>query len=124
MSEERELCRRCAEWAFARWRGWCAAGTAQWAEKPDLPAVPGLHSGRCPRCSGSDGVSIARIAYRNVHGEFNTGLPDYFVLVILEDSSAAWASAQRWGHPYNDAWVVDRIPFDELEERMRDSKYR
>ena len=69
-------------------------------------------------------MSIARIAYRNVHGEFNTGLPDYFVLVILEDLSAESASAQRWGHPYSDAWVVNRISLDELEEQMRSSKYR
>ena len=60
------------------------------------------------------------IAYRNVHGPFNTGLPDYFCLVIL---SEATSEASRWGLPYRDVWVVDRIPLDELEERMKNSRY-
>ncbi len=47
-----------------------------------------------------------------MHGPFNTGLPDYFRLVILEEPSA---EALRWGRPYIDAWVVDRIPLEELE---------
>ena len=119
-----ELCRRCAEWAFDRWRGWCSAGTEHWAEKPDLPAVPQLHADRCPRCGGSEGLSVARIVYRSVHGEFNTGLPDYYVLVVLKESPTEGDSAQRWGRPYRDAWVVDRIPLDELEERIRTSRYQ
>jgi hypothetical protein len=116
-----EMCRRCAEWAFARWRGWCSAGTEHWAEKPDLPAVPHLQSELCKRCGAHEGVDVEPIVYMNVHGPFNTGLPDYFRLVIQPEPRA---EALRWGRPYKDAWVVERIPLDELEARMRNSRYR
>ena len=116
-----ELCRTCAEWAFARWRGWCSMGTEDWTEKPNLPDVPSLDGGKCPRCGGADGLKLEDVSYQNVHGPYNTGLPDYFCL-RMDPANLKWGA--EWGKPYRDAWASERIPLDELEERMRGSRYR
>jgi hypothetical protein len=114
------LCRPCAEWAFACWRGWCSVGTEAWKEKPDLPAVPTMDDGRCSRCGGSDGLNLDQVFYRNVHGPHNTGLPDYFELVIMEHDEF---NARRWGRPYSDAWITARVSLDDLESHMKRSRY-
>lgn len=117
-----DLCKACAQWAFARWRGWCSAGTESWRDKPNLPDVPMLAGDRCPRCGGTEGLPTSTVYYSNVHGPYNTGLPDYFKLII--DSSATARSRARWGNPYCDSRVPARIPLDKLEEAMNKSKYR
>ncbi len=107
-----DLCRTCAEWAFARWRGWCSAGTETWQQKPNLPDVPLLDGGVCPRCQGSIGVRPEEITYHNFHGPSNTGLPDYY---FLDLDPANRTFGEKWGRPYLDAWVSERIPLDLLE---------
>ncbi len=115
------LCKACAQWAFARWRGWCSTGTENWSEKPDLPDVPILEGSGCPRCGGTEGLPTSNVYYRNVHGPYNTGLPDYFQLII--DSSGT-IGLGKWGKPYRNKRISARIPLNKLEEAMKFSKYR
>lgn len=110
------LCKSCAEWAFARWRGWCSDGTQHWSEKPDLPEVPFLSAGRCPTCSGQTPLPLSSVVYENVHGPHNTGLPDFFRLVIQDEGST---KLRRFGHPFRDPWITRWIPLSELETEMR-----
>ena len=42
---------------------------------------------------GATGVPSARIAWLNYHSKFNTGLPDYWLLVVRERPN-------KWGLPY------------------------
>lgn len=117
-----QLCLTCAEWAFSRWRGWCSFGTERWRDKPDLPDVPLLEGGKpCSRCAGTTTVRVEQVYYHNIHGEYNTGLPDYFVLEI---HSSDTSDMRRWGSPFADPWIVDRIPVAELEAHMLTSRYR
>lgn len=105
------LCRSCADWAFTRWRGWCSLGTLGWEEKPDLPAVPVLVDGRCPRCGGHHGLAIEEVVYQNYHSEYSTGLPDYYVLAVDSDPASFHT---RWGRPYRDSWITGRVPMEQL----------
>ena len=112
------LCRCCAEWAFARWRGWCSIGTERWKQKPDLPDVPHCDaSNPCDRCGGTSFLLLDDVYYHSPH---STGLPDYFVLETLTSDPF---NMRRWGRPYLDPWIIGRIPLDALEDHMRSSKY-
>jgi hypothetical protein len=110
------LCKNCAEWAFARWKGWCSDGTQQWAKKPDLPDVPFVDDRKCSRCHGVNGIPIDNVYYFNVHGKYNTGLPDYFNLIIRENDPF---NMRRFGSPYSDCWITKRIKLDDLETTHR-----
>lgn len=109
------LCRHCAEWAFTRWKGWCSSGTESWRDKPNLPDVPSVDTGPCLRCGGIDKLNPRDVYYRNYHGPYNTGLPDYFELITQARDEF---NMRRWGAPFIDAWVVKRIPLDQLEAHV------
>lgn len=115
------VCKSCATWAFARWRGWCSVGTETWHEKPDLPEVPELVSGTCPRCGGADTIPIDDIYYCNFHSASNTGLPNYF---YLEIRSSDPHDMRRWGRPFRDPWITERIPLDSLEAHVARGRWR
>lgn len=116
-----KLCLACAEWAFARWKGWCSEGTEDWRDKPDLPRVPLLSQGPCSRCGGTAGLDRDQIYYSNRHGGGSTGLPEYFTLAIDEGGGIPRHTIS-FGKPYRDPWIRKRIPLAELEARMR-AKY-
>jgi hypothetical protein len=109
--DSRPLCRRCAEEAFRQWRGWCAHGLD---DPPPVPEVPRVVDGYCSRCRATVGIEPAQVGYVNVHGEFSTGLPDFFELRILE--SAEQVAESQWGIPYLDS-KVGRVPIEELPKR-------
>jgi hypothetical protein len=117
-ADGRPLCRTCADWAFNRWRGWCAHGLD---DPPPVPDVSRLVAGRCPRCEGDEGVTAAHIGYVNLHGEGNTGLPDFFVLRIFDGpGDDSWG---RWGMPYKDP-KVGRVPTEELPRQYPPHDWR
>ena len=120
-SMDESLCRACADWAFARWCGWCSVGTEDWKEKPSLPAVPLLASGRCPRCGGTAGLRPEDVCYEGVYGPSNSEHPDFFRLVVASNNAAG---NHRWGRPYRDPWVFERLPLECLEGRVIDSRCR
>ena len=86
------LCKDCAERAFSTWRGW--------PKRDAVPSVPFLVEGRCPMCSGSVGLSPEHVVYHNIHGEYSTGLPDYYVLEIHAPDSQQYQFLKKWGRPY------------------------
>jgi len=104
----RPLCRTCAQEAFRQWRGWCAYGLA---DPPPVPDVPRLEQGICAHCQATQGIEPGQVGYVNVHGEFSTGLPDFFELKVFE--SVQHAAESRWGAPYMDP-KVGRVPIGEL----------
>ena len=117
-ADERPLCSKCAKVAFDRWRGWCADGLP---DPPPVPDVPRLVDGRCPVCQSTSGVEPGRVGYVNVHGEFSTGLPDFFVLKVLD--SVAQVSNSRWGIPYKDL-KVGRVPLEDLPRQYPANGWR
>lgn len=116
--DPRPLCNKCAKLAFEQWRGWCAYGLT---DPPPVPDVPRLVDGRCSKCASTDGVAPDRVGYVNVHSEFNTGLPDFFVLKVFD--SAAEVSGSRWGVPYMDP-KVGRVPVEELPRQYPAYRWR
>ena len=115
-SEQRVLCLNCAILAFQVWKGWCAVGGLS-RYKP-LPDVPELVEGQCSVCQSSDGLLVDRIFYRNIHGPYNTGLPDYFVLEIAEPPLAAEHPFRRWGRPYQDKGI-GRVQMSQLAAHVK-----
>ena len=108
----------CARNAFRAWQGWCSMGTERWRgrerDKLPLPDLPQLQDGECPTCGSTESLAPERIYYKNVHGRFNTGLPDYFRLVIAEQPGP---DLRRWGRPYSDDGI-GRIPWPEMLENI------
>jgi hypothetical protein len=75
----------------------------------------------CPRCGGSETVPVRQIYYCNFHGEHNTGLPNHFYLAIQDEDPH---DMRRWGQPYGDPWITQRLPLDELEQHVARSRWR
>jgi hypothetical protein len=51
----------------------------------------------CGKCNELHSTSVA---WLNVHGRYNTGLPDYWVLEIVERSKFTPEFTSKWGLPY------------------------
>lgn len=83
--QELHYCEGCSKDILRRWKGW--------PHKDPIPFLPRIESGLCSLCGGSRELSIARVAWSNVHGQFSTGLPDYWLLAVDVEES-------RWGRPY------------------------
>ena len=79
-------CESCAKNLLAEWRGW--------PHRDPIPLLPSIKAGVCETCgSRSAPLENERITWFNYHGEFNTGLPDYWLLVIDGER-------KKWGFPY------------------------
>jgi hypothetical protein len=78
-------CLSCATMALAAWKGW--------PHKAVVPPLPVLVDGSCISCGATDGLASERIRWENVHEEYNTGLPDYWLLQIDQ-------GVEQWGRPY------------------------
>jgi len=80
-----EYCEDCARKVLPEWKGW--------PHKQAVPMLPEMEGGTCPECGSTDSVASNRITWFNYHGEFNTGLPDYWLLEINGERT-------KWGYPY------------------------
>ena len=123
-SESEPFCLDCAKAAFRAWRGWCSFGTTNWSQQRKeglaLPDLPRLQEGRCPQCGSTGSLGPEQIFYVNVHGPWNTGLPDYFVLKTADGADLQIVGFHRkWGRPYADTGV-GRIRWPEMLRRIEE----
>lgn len=118
---EKTFCRTCALTAFKIWKGWPTKDALSWTKQRQkmahLPDLPRIEDGKtCPKCHSSQTISAINIFYKNVHGQFNTGLPDYFVLTIIENEIPNFLS--KFGRPYADE-AIGLIALEALEEHVQ-----
>lgn len=86
-------CKGCAIQLLKQWQGWPL-------RKP-VPLLPQVIDGECESCgSQSEVISNTEIQWLNYHGPYNTGLPDYWLLVTDQKTV--------WGLPYHSESVCHR----------------
>jgi len=86
-------CKKCAIPILSQWQGW-----PLW--KP-VPLLPRVRNGSCDACGYQVEVVLStEIQWLNYHGPYNTGLPDYWLLVTDQTTV--------WGLPYHSETVCDR----------------
>ena len=121
--EQTLFCAACAEKSFQIWKGWCSAGTENWDEqakgKTALPDLPVMTSGNCLICGSAQSLSAEHIYYQNIHGQYNTGLPDYFVLKISKAAVFKDNLCSKFGSPYRDEGM-GRISLDKLLSHVQE----
>ena len=118
---EKTFCRTCALAAFKLWKGWPSRDARSWPKQqqkiaylPDLPICE--PNGACPKCGNRQTLKAAHVFYKNIHEEFNTGLPDYFVLTIIEDDQSNFL--KRFGKPYTEE-PLETVSIESIEEFVR-----
>lgn len=83
--QPKKFCLRCSEKVLKAWKGW--------PHKEVVPYLPELASDTCPACGSGEVLLSNRICWFNYHSEYNTGLPDYWLLQIDGERT-------KWGFPY------------------------
>lgn len=79
-------CKECAIPLLGGWRGWPL--------RDPIPLLPLLGEEGCASCGAMEpGISSEDIQWLNYHGPYNTGLPDYWLLVSDQKTV--------WGRPYH-----------------------
>lgn len=80
-----KYCRKCAESILGNWKGW--------PHKDPIPLLPLIGDHGCAECGSVGEVVLnTEIYWLNYHGPYNTGLPDYWLLVTGKQTV--------WGRPY------------------------
>ncbi len=100
LAQERQFCRSCAQDILLPWRGWGHLDVVPW--------LPRIVDGACEDCGADRSISSTRIVWVAFHEEFNTGLPNYWLLYmqgtmvrasyLTEDQ--VLSNATKWGLPY------------------------
>lgn len=107
------FCAQCAESALSAWRGW--------PHRDKLPQLPRLIAGACEACVARTSIRNPGIAWLNYHSEGSTGLPDYWLLVVVERPN-------KWGFPFlaagqcpkcGDATVVSEMHYPNGECELK-----
>jgi len=80
-----QYCEECAKKMLPVWKGW--------PHKQAVPMLPRIKGGSCLKCGGNTCLANESITWFNFHSEYNTGLPDYWLLEIN-------GSRKKWGRPY------------------------
>ena len=79
------FCGSCSPRLLGSWKGWPL--------RDPIPELPRFERGCCSSCGGSGTPLVsADIQWLNYHGQYNTGLPDYWLLVTDQ--------VTVWGSPY------------------------
>ena len=94
------FCARCAAAPLAAWRGWPL--------RDALPIPPVMEHDACPVCHGHEALHSTSIAWLNIHEEGNTGLPDYWILVVGNRTEFVRDFPSRWGLPYFESFQCPR----------------
>lgn len=102
----RGFCEFCARKAFKKWKGWPKPSPSKRSaldrERTELPALPIISDEKCPDCGNVKILHHRKIFYKNIHGSFSTGLPDYFILEIADSFDEAREFQKKFGYPYPD----------------------
>ena len=71
-----------------------AEALQNWPHKAAVQLLPKLDAGKCIQCGKSAAKPLLsyQILWHNYHGEYNTGLPDYWLLDMN-------CGTERWGLP-------------------------
>jgi hypothetical protein len=102
-------CEPCARTILAQWQAW--------PHRTAVPTLPILVDGACTLCGADAGVRSERIRWENVHGTYNTGLPDYWLLQV--DAGNA-----KWGRPYSSEAACPRCGGRSIVSEMKHSSRR
>ena len=94
------FCRRCTFAAVSQWKGWPI--------RDAVPAFPIMKDGKCPVCGGNEEVVSSNIAWLNIHGPYNTGLPDYWILKANDKLGFEKRFSSKWGLPYYELMPCER----------------
>ena len=94
------FCARCAAAPLAEWKGWPLRDT--------LPIPPVLEAGTCPICHGQEELCSTSVAWLNIHGPYNTGLPDYWILSVGKATEFVRDFPSKWGLPYFELFQCPR----------------
>ncbi len=80
-----EYCKSCATLLLREWKGWPL--------RNPIPMLPQRGDGGCDVCGSLEpGIPSKDIQWLNYHEPYNTGLPDYWLLVYEQKT--------KWGRPY------------------------
>jgi len=94
------FCRTCALSAFEQWKGWPITDA--------VPSLPMIQDGKCPVCGGTEAVISVNIAWLNIHGPYNTGLPSYWILKVNDRHTFEKKFPSKWGLPYYELVKCER----------------
>lgn len=88
-----DYCKECSVRILSQWQGWPL--------KKPVPLLPHIEDGVCLAC-GNRGDILANtdIQWLNYHGPYNTGLPDYWLLVTDRKTF--------WGLPFHSETTCHR----------------
>jgi len=78
-------CQRCSREVLGSWKGW--------PHRDVVPALPQVIAGSCLACGETSSLQSSSIAWLNYHSPYSTGLPDHWLLVVVERPN-------KWGLPY------------------------
>ena len=101
----------CATRILASWQGW--------RHKDVVPLLPRLESGYCESCGGSAPLNSERITWYNYHGQYNTGLPDYWLLKI-EGERTNWGLGYLYGFKHERSWnaIINTYRFVQIAKLL------
>ena len=104
-SSEIQYCFNCAQRIFKGWKGW--------PHRDPIPLLPLLEGGKCQGCGSTLKLSSQKINWASYHGEYNTGLPDYWYLLVKESNN-------KFGLPY---FAEDECPVCNARVIVSEMKY-
>jgi ribosomal protein S27AE len=85
------FCTACSLPILRDWKGW--------PHRDVVPILPLVEDKKCSSCGQAETyptLNNSSIAWVNVHGPSNTGLPDFWRLECIEGASRF----SKWGQPY------------------------
>ena len=100
------FCRNCTIAALANWKGWPI--------RDRIPILPIVRDDDCPLCGCTEKVISTNIFWLNIHSEYSTGLPDYWVLKINRAEHFEKRFLSKWGLPYFEMLLCNKCGSDLL----------
>ena len=86
-----KICDHCYSEELENWKGW--------PHRDPLPQTNAVFKERCPICSKAESFQFQNYYWKNIHSEFSTGLPDYWLISSTDDYDRDRLQ-KRWGRPF------------------------